>query len=419
MKNRRAFEEARRFLPGGVNSPVRAFRGVGGTPLTIARGKGAVVTDIEGRSYIDYVGSWGPLILGHAPPEVLRAISAAAPNGTTFGAPTVGETELAKTLCRAAGLDRVRLVSSGTEACMSALRLARAFSKREGLIKFEGCYHGHSDPFLIKAGSGLATFGISSSAGVPPAKTIVLPYNDADTIERVIRKRWRQIGAVIVEPIAANMGVVLPNSDFARALRRLTAAYGIILIFDEVVTGFRLRFGTVQPELKVAADLTTLGKIIGGGMPLAAFGGKGAVMKLLAPEGPVYQAGTLSGNPVAVAAGLATLRALTPKIYAKIDALAQRLERGLAETAGRRGIPVRINRAGSMLTLFFTGAPVTDWTSAATSDTGRYAKFFHGMLERGIYLPPSQFEAWFVSAAHTEEQIDATIRAADRTFANL
>lgn len=419
MKNRSAFEEARRFLPGGVNSPVRAFKGVGGTPVTMARGKGAVITDIEGRNYVDYVGSWGPLIVGHASPKVLQAISAAARKGTTFGAPTLGETELAKTLCRAAGLDRVRLVSSGTEACMSALRLARAFSKREGLIKFEGCYHGHSDPFLIKAGSGLATFGISSSAGVPPAKTFVLPYNDAEALEQVIRKQWRQIGAVIVEPIAGNMGVVLPKPDFIRALRRLTAAYGIILIFDEVITGFRLRFGTVQPELKTAADLTTLGKIVGGGMPLAAFGGKAAVMRLLAPEGPVYQAGTLSGNPVAVAAGLATLRAITANIYVKLDALAQRLSRGIAEAARRRGIPVTINRAGSMLTVFFTDLPVTDWTSAAASDTERYAKFFHGMLERGIYLPPSQFEAWFVSAAHTEKQIDATIRAADETFANL
>lgn len=392
---------------------------MGGTPVTVIRGRGAVITDIEGRRYIDYVGSWGPLILGHAPPKVLRAVSAAARRGTTFGAPTPGETELAQSLCRAAGLDRVRLVSSGTEACMSALRLARAFSKREGLVKFEGCYHGHADPFLIKAGSGLATFGISSSAGVPPARTYVLPYNDAEALEQVLRRRWRQIGAVIVEPIAGNMGVVLPKPEFIRALRRLTAAYGILLIFDEVITGFRLRFGTVQPELHTKADLTTLGKIVGGGLPLAAFGGKAAVMKLLAPEGPVYQAGTLSGNPVAVAAGLATLRALTPKVYAKIDALAKRLERGIAAAARRHGIPVTINRAGSMLTVFFTDRPVTDWKSAATSDTGRYARFFHGMLERGIYLPPSQFEAWFVSAAHTDRHIDATIRAADQVFRTL
>jgi len=415
MKNgssTRAYRRAVRVLPGGVNSPVRAFGAVGGIPPFIQAGRGARVTDEDGNRYLDYVGSWGPLILGHAHPAIVRAVTAAARRGTSFGAPTVAEVELAE-LIRAAipSIEMLRLVSSGTEACMSALRAARGFTGRDAIVKFEGCYHGHADSLLVKAGSGAATFGVPTSAGVPRStagKTIVLPYNDVDALRATVRRRWREIAAVIVEPVAGNMGVVVPDSEWLITMRSLTAKHGIVLIFDEVMTGFRARFGGAQTV--IGPDLTCLGKVVGGGMPLAAYGGRREIMSRVAPLGPVYQAGTLSGNPVAVAAGLAQLRWLRehPETYRTLDAVTARLAEGLAPLGP-------LNRFGSMLTLFFTDRPVTDWTSAARCDTKKFARFFHGMLDRGFALPPSQFEAWFVSAAHTTRDIDATIDAARRS----
>lgn len=413
MKNSKsaaAFRRARKAIPGGVNSPVRAFGAVGGVPRFVRSAKGAWLADEDGNRYLDYVGSWGPLILGHAHPAIVKAVRAAAGRGTTYGAPTVAEVELAETMRDAVpSMERVRLVSSGTEACMSALRVARAFAKRDGVVMFAGGYHGHADPFLVKAGSGLATFGVPTSPGVPKAvagRTIVLPYNDPVALRAAITRRWREIAAVIVEPVAGNMGVVPPRPGFLEEMRRLTAKHGIVLIFDEVITGFRAAYGGVQKLIGIRPDLTCLGKIIGGGMPLAAYGGRAELMKLVSPGGPVYQAGTLSGNPAAVAAGLAQLRYLRdhPEVYRRIDRLAARLEDGLK---GRR-----VNRFGSLLTLFFNAAAVVDWASAATCDRKAYARFFHRMLERGIYLPPSQFEAWFVGAAHTDRDIDRTIEAA-------
>ncbi len=406
-----ALRRARRVIPGGVNSPVRAYLAVGGTPPFLRSARGARVVDADGRTYVDFVGSWGPLILGHAPPAVVRAVARAAAKGTSYGAPTEGEVELAELLCAAVpSMDRVRLVSSGTEACMSAIRVARAFARRDGVVKFEGCYHGHADGLLVKAGSGLATFGVPTSPGVPAdvaRHTRVLPYNDLGAVEALLARRWREIACVIVEPVAGNMGVVPPAPGYLQGLRRITRRHGVVLILDEVITGFRLRFGGAQDLFGVRPDLTTLGKIIGGGLPMGAYGGRRELMDQVSPSGPVYQAGTLSGNPLAVAAGLAQLRALgaRPGIYRRLDELGARLEAAFRRRAG-----VTVNRAGSMMTPFFTAGPVTDWASAARSDTRRFAAFHRALLARGIMGPPSQFEAWFVSAAHTRADLERVER---------
>jgi len=404
-----AFDRARSVIPGGVNSPVRAFRAVGGSPFFVASARGSKIRDIDGREYLDYVGSWGPMILGHAPQEVLAAVAKAAEKGTSYGAPTVAEVEMAELLSGAIpSLEKVRLVSSGTEACMSALRVARGFTGRDDIVKFEGCYHGHSDGLLVKAGSGAATFGVPTSPGVPrdyAKHTLVLPYNDLQAVRALVKKRWKSIAAIIVEPIAGNMGVVPPAPGFLEELRALTERNGIVLIFDEVITGFRLCYGGAQSIYGIAPDLTCLGKIIGGGLPAAAYGGRREIMASVSPEGPVYQAGTLSGNPLAVAAGMAQLKTLreNPSIYANLESRSAQLSEAF------RGVVV--NRVGSMLTPFFTTGPVTDWDSAAKADTKKFAKFHRHMRTQGIALAPSQFEAWFVSYAHTNGDIERTARA--------
>ena len=416
-ESRRLFAAAQRVIPGGVNSPVRAFRSVGGDPIFVARGEGARLWDVDGRSYIDFVGSWGPLVLGHAPSGVVEAVAAAAARGTSYGAPTAGEVELAEVVTSAyPSMEMVRLVSSGTEAAMSALRVARGATGRDVLVKFEGGYHGHADSLLVKAGSGGATFGVPDSAGVPGALaglTLTVAFNNLDAVRDLFRRRGGEIAAVIVEPVAGNMGVVPPQPGFLEGLREETTRHGALLIFDEVITGFRVAFGGAQARYGVRPDLTCLGKIIGGGLPVGAYGGARRIMEHVSPLGSVYQAGTLSGNPLAVAAGLATVRALTdPAVYARLETLGARLERGMRGAAEKHGVPVTVNRVGSMLTAFFTPGPVTDYASAKRSDTERYGRFFRGMLERGIYLAPSQFEAAFVSLAHTEADVDAAARAA-------
>ena len=417
VRSRRLLAEAERRMPGGVNSPVRAFRSVGGEPRFIVRGEGARVWDVDGREYLDFVASWGPLVLGHAPPAVVEALAEAAARGTSYGAPTPQEVELAAMLADAyPSMEMVRLVSSGTEAAMSAIRLARGATGRDLLVKFDGCYHGHADSLLVKAGSGGATFGIPDSRGVPAALaelTLTLPFNDLEAVRDLFRTRGKQIAALIVEPVAGNMGVVPPAAGFLAGLREITAAHGALLIFDEVITGFRIARGGAQELYGVRPDLTCLGKIIGGGLPVGAYGGARAIMEHVSPLGGVYQAGTLSGNPLAVAAGLTTLRALEdPKAYRRLDALGARLERGLSEAAEKAGLALTVNRVGSMLTAFFCEGPVRDYAGARTADTARYARFFHGMLERGVALAPSQFEAAFVSLAHSEADIDAAARAA-------
>src|SRR5215470_3307279 len=417
----RLFAIAERIIPGGVNSPVRAFRGVGGQPFFVARAEGPRLWDVDGRSYLDFVGSWGPLVLGHAPAPVVDAVSAAARGGTSYGAPTPGEVTMAETITAAyPSMEMVRLVSSGTEAAMSALRLARGFTGRDLLVKFDGCYHGHADSLLVKAGSGGATFSIPDSQGVPgalAAMTLTAPFNDLDAVEGLFRAKPDAIAAVIVEPVAGNMGVVAPAPGFLEGLREITARHGALLIFDEVITGFRIAFGGAQARYGVRPDLTCLGKIVGGGMPIAAYGGRRDVMGHVAPLGGVYQAGTLSGNPLAVAAGLATLAALRASgVYEKLEALGARMERGLRAASEKTGVPLTVNRVGSMLTAFFCATPVTDYGSARQADTARYAKYFHGMLERGVFLAPSQFEAAFVSLAHREGDIDAAARAAVETL---
>jgi len=423
-RSRAAFARARRLLPGGVNSPVRAFRAVGGTPYFVARARGPFVWDLDGNRCLDYVCSWGALLLGHAAPEVVRAVKRAATRGTSYGAPTAAETELAAAV-RAAfpSVELLRLTSSGTEAALHALRLARGYTGREKIVKFAGCYHGASDSLLVKAGSGALTFGVPDSAGVPralAALTLVAPYNDLAAVRRLFARHGRGIAAVIVEPVAGNCGVIPPAPGFLAGLRALTRKAGALLIFDEVITGFRVARGGAQERYGLRPDLTLLGKILGGGLPLAAFGGRREIMERLAPLGDVYQAGTLSGNPLAVAAGLSTLRALSRRgVYARLERLGARLERGLTAAARAAGIPVRVNRVGSMLTLFFAAQPVTDLATALRSDAGRYRAFFHGMLARGIAFAPSPYEAAFVSLAHTERQIDRTVAAAAAVFQGL
>ncbi len=418
------FAAAQRVIPGGVNSPVRAFRGVGGTPFFVARAEGARLVDVDGRSYLDFLGSWGPLILGHAAPAVVEAVAEAAQRGTSYGAPTAGEVEMAEVISAAVpSIEMVRLVSSGTEAAMSAIRLARGATGRDVIVKFDGCYHGHADSLLVKAGSGGATFGVPDSLGVPAALaalTLTAPFNDLEAVRRLFSARGGEIAAVIVEPVAGNMGVVPPAPGFLAGLRELCRTHGALLIFDEVITGFRVARGGAQARYGVRPDLTCLGKIIGGGLPVGAYGGSRALMERVAPLGGVYQAGTLSGNPLAVAAGLATIRALEdPAVYDRLERLGRMLERGIAEAAAGAGVPLTVNRVGSMLTAFFTEGPVTDFASAKRADTARYARFFHAMLEQGVFLAASQFEAAFVSLAHTERDLEEAALACRRALARV
>jgi glutamate-1-semialdehyde 2,1-aminomutase len=414
-KSEALFRRAQELMPGGVNSPVRAFRSVGLTPPFMARGEGSHVFDVDGNRYIDYVGSWGPLLLGHRHPAILEALSKALSIGTSFGAPTAQEIELAEAIMDAVpSIEMVRLVNSGTEATMSAIRVARGFTGRDLIVKFEGCYHGHVDSLLVKAGSGMATLGIADTQGVPRSfceTTIALPYNSSEAVEAAFAQHGGQIAAVIVEPVVGNMGCVPPQPGYLESLRAITERHGALLIFDEVMTGFRVAFGGAQQRFGIRPDLTTLGKVIGGGLPVGAYGGRREIMSRVAPSGPIYQAGTLSGNPLAVAAGLAMLRHLKahPEIYTQ-------LEERAAALAASAPAGITVNRVGSMFTFFFSSGPVTDWESAKRSDTARFARFFRGMLDRGIYLAPSQFEAAFVSAAHTEEDIAATLAAAAEAF---
>lgn len=434
-----AFRQARRFMPGGVSSPVRAFGSVGGTPVFMDSGEGCVVRDVDGRRYIDMLGSWGPLILGHADPEVVRAVTVTAAKGTSFGAPTPGETRLARMLVSALpSVEMVRLVSSGTEAAMSALRLARAVTGRSRILKFEGCYHGHVDSLLVSAGSGVATLGLPDSPGVTAgtaSDTLVARYNNAASVTQIFRRYAGEIAAIIVEPVAANMGVVPPAPGFLELLQTTCNSAGSLLIFDEVLTGFRVGYSGAQGMFGVAPDLTILGKVIGGGLPIGAYGGRRQLMELIAPSGPVYQAGTLAGNPMSVAAGIATLRGIrrfaedatarsgekgaAPGLYPYLDRLGAELAEGLEKLGKKAGIPLTVQRAGSMLTAFFTDQPVTDLQSARTSDTQRFARFFHAMLEEGVYWPPSQYEAAFLSAAHTGRDLDRVLRAAARAMERI
>lgn len=410
------FQEAQKHLVGGVNSPVRAFRGVGGDPIFIRRAKGANLWDADGNRYIDYVGSWGPMIFGHAPNFVLNAIRRAIRSGTSFGAPTSLEVDLARLVKKIfPSMEKIRFVSSGTEATMSAIRAARGFTGRHKVIKFDGGYHGHADHLLVKAGSGVATLGSPDSAGVPPAfasETLIASFHDIRSVEQLFQQFSGQIAAVIIEPILGNMGVIPPQDHFLQKLRELTTRAQSVLIFDEVMTGFRVALGGAQELYQIRPDLTCLGKIIGGGLPVGAYGGKKEILSCVAPEGPVYQAGTLSGNPVAMAAGLATLKALWEKRpYARLQKLTEQLTTGIMDLAKQRGIPLRINQVGSMWTPFFHGDVVTTVPTARKSDTKQFAHFFHRMLEEGVYLPPSQFETAFVSVAHTEREIDKTLKA--------
>jgi glutamate-1-semialdehyde 2,1-aminomutase len=418
------FHEAQRYIPGGVNSPVRAFRSVGGEPVFVRRASGAYIWGEDDKRYTDYVGSWGPMILGHAHPAVIEAVREAALNGLSFGAPTAIETELAKRVCAMVpSMELVRFVSSGTEATMSAIRLARGYTGRERIVKFEGCYHGHSDSLLVKAGSGALTLGVPTSPGVPAAfaeLTITLTYNDLDEVERVFAEIGGEIAAIIIEPIAGNMNMVPPVEGFLEGLRAVCDRYGTVLIFDEVMTGFRVARGGVQEVAGITPDLTTLGKIIGGGMPVGAFGGRREIMEHIAPLGPVYQAGTLSGNPMAMRAGIATLERLEPELYTTLGARTGRLVGGLQSAADEAGIPFCTTHLGGMFGFFFTAdAPVRYYRQVMACDQARFKAFFHGMLSEGVYLAPSSFEAGFVSIAHTDDDIDATVEAARRVMAKL
>lgn len=419
----RLFAKAIDLIPGGVNSPVRAFRGVGGTPRFIKSARGATITDVDGKTYIDYVGSWGPMILGHADEEVVAAVQKIAADGTSFGAPTELEIELAQEVVDAVpSIEMVRMVSSGTEATMSAIRLARGVTGRNRIIKFEGCYHGHGDSLLVKAGSGVATLGLPDSPGVPAVlaeNTITLPFNDVPALEQAFAER-ADIAGVIIEPVVGNMGCVPPQPGYLETVRKLTTEHGALLIFDEVMTGFRLARGGAQERYNIKPDITTLGKIIGGGLPVGAYGGSRELMNNVAPAGPVYQAGTLSGNPLSMTAGLVTLRRLRDRsVYERLEQSSQRLCDGLAAAAQAAGVTTVTNRVGSMWTGFFTSEPVMDWTTANKCSRETYGKFFHAMLEAGVYLAPSQFEAAFVSLAHTDEIIDRTIEAARKAFTRL
>ncbi len=420
-KSQRLWKQSQRYMPGGVNSPVRAFKGVGGWPIFVERGKGSKIWDVDGNRYIDHVCSWGPLILGHAHKEVVARLKKIISQGTSFGIPTERESELARRIVRAVpSIEMVRLVNSGTEATMSAIRLARGYTGRSIIIKFEGCYHGHADGLLVKAGSGATTLGIPTSPGVPPeyaSCTMTLPYNDIDSVADACKDHGERVACIIVEPVAGNMGVVPPVDGFLASLREITQKYGILLIFDEIITGFRVAYGGAQALYKVKPDLTTLGKIIGGGLPVGAYGGKAEIMESMAPAGPVYQAGTLSGNPLAVEAGLATLEILgRPGIYKRLEKLAAMLGDGLVDAARAAGVPSYHTRVGSMLCMFFSDEPVNNYEDALRCDTQRYAEYFHAMLRRGIYLAPSQYEATFVSLAHTEADIEATLRAARQSL---
>jgi glutamate-1-semialdehyde 2,1-aminomutase len=415
------FEEAKRHIPGGVNSPVRAFQAVGGTPVFLRSGRGPRILDAEGQEYIDYVGSWGPLIAGHAHPRVVAALREQAALGTSFGTPCELETELARRICeRVSGCEKVRFVSSGTEATMSAIRLARGATGRDEIVKVEGCYHGHADSLLVQAGSGVMTLGIPGSPGVPQPfaeLTHVVPFNDVLAVQRLLESRGARIACMILEPIAGNMGVVPPAPGYLQAVRDLTRDHGALMILDEVMTGFRVHRSCAQALYGVEPDLSCFGKVIGGGLPAAAYGGRGELMEQLAPTGPVYQAGTLSGNPLAMRAGLETLALLDePGAYPRLESTSARLEHALADAASRVGAAVTINRVGSMMTAFFNKGPVTNYRSAAESDTAAYGTFFHAMLSRGVYLAPSQFEAAFVSLAHEDAEIDATAQAARESF---
>lgn len=418
-KSTALFARAQKKIPGGVNSPVRAWKAVGGAPRFITRAHGAYLFDADGKRYLDFVSSWGPLILGHAHPQILRALTQAAASGTTFGAPTEREVRLAERVAKSMpSIEKLRLVSSGTEATMSAIRLARAFTKRSKIVKFDGCYHGHADGLLVKAGSGIATLSLPDSPGVPAGfarETLVARFNHIESVQQLFKRHGAEIAALIVEPVCGNMGVILPGARFLAALRKITRNYGALLIFDEVITGFRVAQGGAQEIYQVTPDLTCLGKILGGGLPLAAFGGRGKIMDLLAPEGPVYQAGTLSGNPVAVAAGLKTLELLSrPGAYEKLENKARKLAHGFSASLQKYRLKGTLNRSGSMFTVFFGVDAVTDADAARQSDRRQFARYFHGMLRQGIYLPPAQFEAAFVSLAHSHADIERTIAAFDR-----
>jgi len=423
--NHNLFTQAQQHIPGGVNSPVRAFKGVGGDPVFFSEGKGAWLTDAEGKRYIDYVGSWGPMILGHAHPEVISAVQEAASHGLGFGAPTAIEIEMADTLCRLVpSMEFVRMVSSGTEATMSAIRLARGFTSRDKIVKFEGCYHGHADSLLVKAGSGALTLGVPSSAGVPASlaeHTLTLIYNDLDSVRECFAELGDQIACIIVEPVAGNMNCIPPSKGFLQGLREICDEYGAVLIFDEVMTGFRVALGGAQQYYDVKPDLTTLGKVVGGGLPVGAFGGKREVMEHIAPLGPVYQAGTLSGNPIAMAAGLTTLNLIqAPDFHKNLDAAAKQLCAGLQALADKAGIGFTTNQAGGMFGFFFTDEKeITSYEQVVKCDQERFKKFFHGMLSRGVYLAPSAFETGFISAAHGDAEIQATLDAAEQVFATL
>ncbi len=423
-RSEQLFQEALHYIPGGVNSPVRAFRAVGGNPFCVHKAHGAHVWDVDGNDYVDYVGTWGPAILGHAHPDIIKAVQEAAANGTSFGIPNPYEVEMARLVCGwVPGLEKVRMCNSGTEATMSAIRLARGFTRRDKIIKFDGCYHGHADSLLVRAGSGALTFGHPDSAGVPAAftqHTIVLPYNETQPVVEAFRANPNQIAGIILEPVPGNAGLYVPNPGYLEFLREITEANGTLLIFDEVMTGFRLARGGAQERFGIRPDLSCFGKVIGGGLPVGAFGGKARIMDYLAPLGPVYQAGTLSGNPVAMAAGLAALKALAAtNAYEELEQLGAALEAGLRDAAKSAGIPVTFNRCGSMFCGYFTSQPVHNLADAMKSDRERFKRYFHGMLERGVYLAPSQFEAGFLSTAHTEADIDRTVRAAAEVMKQL